>query len=445
MVQLWRSSVFTKFCSKGHSKISLFQTTSRLKSTSTNNAGRVHVLGVGNLGRLYAHALASSSDPPPISLLLSSQRQLQEWEAAGRKISITTDGRVSTSSEYDVEVASENSEKEELIDNLILCTKTLNVVEAISMIKHRLSFTSTILFTQNGMGTTEKVQNMLEEEFGMKPESLTAIASHGVYSTAPFASVHAGFGNITIGKTNDDGRSNSDYLISLITQCTTLNATLVSPQEIRLLQLEKLAVNSAINPVTAIFNCLNGDLSGELWAKTSAKVGAEEGIGIGLRRLSSKAPVQILARILADEAGKAIVAAHGKSMTAQEIDRFSEINLKKLVDKTAEKTAKNQSSMLQDVRAGRKTEIDYINGAIVRMGEKYGIDTTAHERVIGLVKEGKFLEPSHKMIFSIISKKATAETTSIMRTPPTKWSREKWAALLLAVLSYYMLMPYLPF
>jgi 2-dehydropantoate 2-reductase len=442
MMQHWRGPLLTKLCSKSSSKIALSQ--SRFKSTSTKNVGRIHVLGAGNLGRLYAHALASSPNPPPISLLLSSQRQLKEWEDAGRKISITTNGQISPTTNYEVQVASEDSQ-EELIENLILCTKTLSVVEAISTIKHRLSLTSTILFTQNGMGTTEKVLNLLEEEFGMKPESLTAIASHGVYSTAPFASVHAGLGNITIGKTIDDDRSNSDYLLNLFTNNPTLNATSVSSKEIRLLQLEKLAVNSAINPVTAIFNCLNGDLSGELWAKSSAKVGAEKGIGVGLRRLSSKAPVQILARILADEAGKAIIAAYGKSMTEQEIERFSEINLKKLVDRTAEKTAKNQSSMLQDVRAGRKTEVDYINGAIVKMGNQFGVDTTAHERVIELLKAGKFLEPTHKLIFSIISKKATAETTSIMKTSPTKWSREKWAALMLAVLSYYMLLPYLPF
>jgi 2-dehydropantoate 2-reductase len=55
----------------------------------------------------------------------------------------------------------------------------------------------------------------------------------------------------------------------------------------------------------------------------------------------------------------------------------------------AEKTAKNTSSMLQDRRAGRPTEIDYINGYIVRRGKELGVECKVNKKLIELVKEGK--------------------------------------------------------
>lgn len=50
-------------------------------------------------------------------------------------------------------------------------------------------------------------------------------------------------------------------------------------------------------------------------------------------------------------------------------------------------TASHHASMLQDMQRGRKTEIDALNGAVVELGEKYGIETPANEMMTKLVKE----------------------------------------------------------
>jgi 2-dehydropantoate 2-reductase len=42
--------------------------------------------------------------------------------------------------------------------------------------------------------------------------------------------------------------------------------------------------------------------------------------------------------------------------------------------------------MLQDVRAGRPTEIDWINGAIVRRAERYGLAVPRHRLLVDLVR-----------------------------------------------------------
>lgn len=50
------------------------------------------------------------------------------------------------------------------------------------------------------------------------------------------------------------------------------------------------------------------------------------------------------------------------------------------------KAAAHRSSMLQDVEAGRRTEIDYLNGAIVRMGKGNGIATPGNDAVSSLIR-----------------------------------------------------------
>jgi len=50
------------------------------------------------------------------------------------------------------------------------------------------------------------------------------------------------------------------------------------------------------------------------------------------------------------------------------------------------KTSNNLSSMLQDVRAGKQTEIEYINGYIVRRGEEMGIKCVMNYMLLQLVK-----------------------------------------------------------
>jgi 2-dehydropantoate 2-reductase len=50
------------------------------------------------------------------------------------------------------------------------------------------------------------------------------------------------------------------------------------------------------------------------------------------------------------------------------------------------KAAAHRSSMLQDVEAGRRTEIDYLNGAVVRLGQAGGLATPANDAVASLIR-----------------------------------------------------------
>lgn len=60
-------------------------------------------------------------------------------------------------------------------------------------------------------------------------------------------------------------------------------------------------------------------------------------------------------------------------------------------------TAAHHASMLQDIQRGKRTEIDALNGAIVRLGRKYGVKMPANEIVTLMIKaKEKFNEDSRK-------------------------------------------------
>ncbi|MBI2647136.1 hypothetical protein HYW99_01550 [Candidatus Woesearchaeota archaeon] len=51
------------------------------------------------------------------------------------------------------------------------------------------------------------------------------------------------------------------------------------------------------------------------------------------------------------------------------------------------KNSKNVSSMQQDLIKGKHTEIDYLNGAVVKMGKRYGIRCSVNEALTMIIKE----------------------------------------------------------
>jgi 2-dehydropantoate 2-reductase len=56
------------------------------------------------------------------------------------------------------------------------------------------------------------------------------------------------------------------------------------------------------------------------------------------------------------------------------------------VDRLLEGAGAGKASMLQDLEAGRQTEIDAINGAVVELGRRHGVPTPTHEAVVALVR-----------------------------------------------------------
>jgi 2-dehydropantoate 2-reductase len=118
-------------------------------------------------------------------------------------------------------------------------------------------------------------------------------------------------------------------------------------------QWRKLIFNAATNPVGALTGLTHGRVCEDP----------------ALRRLVSA---------LVDE-GKTVAAAQGIELDADP---------EELIDYAArpEVAYDHKASMLQDVEARRKTEIDYLNGGIARYGREHGVPTPLNDAVTALVK-----------------------------------------------------------
>jgi 2-dehydropantoate 2-reductase len=135
--------------------------------------------------------------------------------------------------------------------------------------------------------------------------------------------------------------------------CTRAGMPTTAVRDARGPQWRKVIFNAATNPVGALTRLTHGRVCEDP----------------ELRRFVSG---------LVDE-GKAVAAAQGIKLDADPED---------LIDHAAkpEVAYDHKASMLQDVEARRPTEIDYLNGGIVRFGREHGVPTPLNRAVWSLVK-----------------------------------------------------------
>ncbi|UCC52406.1 MAG: 2-dehydropantoate 2-reductase [Anaerolineaceae bacterium] len=113
----------------------------------------------------------------------------------------------------------------------------------------------------------------------------------------------------------------------------------------------KLAINAGINALTALLRVPNGFLASNAQARQLMCAAAEETADVA-RALDIELPYSDVA---------------------------------KRVIEVAQATAENRSSMLQDVLRGSQTEIDFINGAVVRFGQSNEVPTPINNELYRLV------------------------------------------------------------
>ncbi|MCJ1334668.1 hypothetical protein MMC10_011380 [Thelotrema lepadinum] len=342
----------------------------------------IHLLGLGSLGKLVAYHLAGIPNRPPISLLFHKWSTKIEWFKSGEAIEIERHGEVDRRHGYDIERSVKPSaeaymraEAQAPIHNLIVTLKAGYTVFALSSIAHRLTPDSTILFLHNGMGVLDQVNERVFPDVETRPNYMTGIVSHGVYSKSTFKAEHAGLGSIALSvipKVPFEKEfpldqqplllpQSSRYMLRTLTRTPMLAAITYPPSELFQLQLEKLAVNAVVNPLTAILGCRNGDLLNATHATRIMRLLLAE-ISLVFRNLPE-------------------IQAQPNIQT-----RFSAENLEHRVVNVMQDTAGNVSSMLQDIQRNQFTEILYINGWIVQKGEEMGFRCIVNYAIMQLVQ-----------------------------------------------------------
>ncbi|KAI1463310.1 6-phosphogluconate dehydrogenase C-terminal domain-like protein [Daldinia caldariorum] len=443
-----------------------------INNTSDDERRRIYILGVGNIGRLYAIFLAKNNDaqpppspPPPITLVVHRRELLEQWKAHPgiELVRRGDDGKrevVERNPTFRVEWWTDAQPTHgpvrepgsgSGVRNLIVATKAPDAIPQVDRVRRYLGGASTVAFAQNGMcklwpplgeayvaarfggitTTTTSSNGEEEEEMRRGPQWLACVTTHGVTSLGPFRSVHASPADVLVGpvmvpgvrhsgRGSGDGRddkgssgissssstseedkdrnasSSRNYLVEQIVRAPRLNGRKVATRELWVAQLEKLVVNSVINPLTAVLRCKNGELFEERGdgLKDVVEMLVDEASRT-LRALVAHPSSEGILSQDEDETGSVIEgtgAAKGSlaKTRGELLERFSPARLRTMLHSVGEKVAANTSSMLQDVRAGKKTEIEDFNGWLVEtaryLGDGSGLPV--NEKLISLVVDG---------------------------------------------------------
>lgn len=329
----------------------------------------VKILGAGSMGCIVAHELAKSDKAVPI-LLFKSALRLNLYKAEGSKIKVTRPkaGDVETSS---AEIAGQVAPllslgKNEPIENLIISTKSYVTRRAIAHCVPLLDANSNILILQNGMGMAESLRKEFWPNLWKAPTFYEAISTHGAYKRSNNAVNHVGLGKLTFapapGNRPDRTYEDAPDMIQALIESPELNAKYVSQDDMLITQMEKLVVNACINPITALLDCLNGDLV-----------------------YGSK--MTLTMKSIIHEAVKCFNAEFGNQLQSRPdaATRLNPQRLLKTVFEVISTTAENSSSMREDVRKSNRTEVDVINGYILRLGSKHGIPTRTNDLMVSMI------------------------------------------------------------
>jgi 2-dehydropantoate 2-reductase len=201
-----------------------------------------------------------------------------------------------------------------------------------------------ILSLQNGLTNLEIIKN-----YYRRTGVLGGVISHGVIFKEPGSIEHAGTGEIMIG---NFGFLPEADVTSITEAFDTAGLSTIKTNNILGELWVKAAVNASINPLTAIIGKNNGYLL----------------------------EVTEFTKLVENICNEVLQVGRAAGIKLPQCDM---INKTKTVIKM---TADNRSSMLQDIERGRQTEIDAINGAIVNVGKKYGVDAPINDSLTILIK-----------------------------------------------------------
>lgn len=297
---------------------------------------KIAIIGAGAMGSLYGGYLSKVS--PEVYLVDVWQQHVDSINKNGLSIQ-ERDGDVVVNPKA-VSDASEIG----YVDLAIVFVKSIMTGSALGKNAALLGPDTIVLSLQNGYGNIDQIAEFVDIN-----NVIAGTTAHGATMLAPGHIKHAGRGETHIGwvKGKDDKRIEE---IAHIFQEAGFD-TVISNNVMELIW-SKLIVNVGINALTAVLKLKNGELLRQQETKDLMEMAIIEAVKV------------------AEAAG---ISFKGEDM------------VKKVMD-IAFATGENKSSMLQDILNNRRTEIDTINGAIVKEGKKYLVETPVNLVLTNLVK-----------------------------------------------------------
>jgi 2-dehydropantoate 2-reductase len=300
-----------------------------------------HVLGAGAQGLLWAALLHRAGRP--VVLLLRDDARLAEYRRNG---GITLhDGQ---GAERIDPPAVTVGARPGAARRVLVATKAHQTLAALGPFAPRDSSETALALLQNGMGVGDEIQARWP-----RARIYSLVTTSGSWRDGLFDVHRGGVGHTYIGR--HGAEPGGDDVAQVARSLEAPGLTIDVSADIRSTQWRKLAVNCVVNPLAAIYELRNGD------------------VPVDPR---SRPRIALLCAEIAR-----VAAAEGIAMTAQA--------LRESVEATCRLTADNYNSMLQDLRAGRQTEIDYLTGYLLARAVVHDIDCPAND---GLYAEVRRLE-----------------------------------------------------
>lgn len=297
---------------------------------------RIAVVGAGAMGCLYGGHLAETG--VDVSLVDIWREHVDAINEKGLHMTGVSGDRV-------VHVpATTDPESVGKVDLMLLFVKSYDTAQAMRDSGSLIGDDTYVLTLQNGLGNLEAIT----ETVGAG-RVLGGMTSHGSTLVGPGEIRHAGVGPTVIGTLDEGSRS----------------------------MVEKIA--ETFNDA-GLQTRVGGDVRSDIWGKVLVNLGINALTALtGLRngQLLEIPELRLLMRLAVEE-GMMVAEADGVDLGP--LDHLAHVY------EVAEATGANRSSMLQDVDRRRRTEIDALNGAVVRLGEKLGVKTPVNRALTALVK-----------------------------------------------------------
>lgn len=226
----------------------------------------------------------------------------------------------------------------------VIAVKAFDLDEAGRAIAGLPAAPDSVLLLQNGIGNEEILRAHVPAE-----KIVRAVVYHGVTASGPGRLDWFGRGVTLLGRpfaATERDPSLEEYARTF----TEAGFPARVPKDMEREIWRKLAVNAALNPLGAVTGLPNGDLV--------------------------RSP--FLLRLL--RAVDLEVQAVARAVTGRPIETAGK------AEEIAENTAGNRNSMLVDLEAKRRTEIDFLSGAVVRLAEEHGVDVPVNRVLRDLVK-----------------------------------------------------------
>jgi 2-dehydropantoate 2-reductase len=230
------------------------------------------------------------------------------------------------------------------VDLAFLWVKAFDTATATESALPALDRSTRVVTLQNGLGNLEAIARFVD-----RAHLIGGTTSCGATLLDVGAVRHTGRGETILGRPDGAADSRVERAAAVLTSAGI--PTEVS-DAVGSAIWSKLILNAAINPLTAITGLENGRLLDDQQTRRLLDLVAAES-----QRIASAAGIALA---YPDPAG------HIRSVCRA--------------------TATNRSSMLQDVLRGKRTEIDAINGALVRKARALGLEAPVNETLLRLVR-----------------------------------------------------------